>query len=136
MDYDSLLDRGYGLLPESTRVESERFEMPKVKGHMEGNKTIISNFIQIAGIFRRPVEHMLKFILKELAAPGEMKGSLLVLGSKIPAARINEKIQKYAEEYVICKACGKPDTKLIKEDAYLFKRCQACGAKQPVQSKI
>ncbi|MDP2749658.1 MAG: translation initiation factor IF-2 subunit beta [Nanoarchaeota archaeon] len=135
-NYEDLLERGYKTLPESTVVESERFEIPKVRGHLEGNKTIITNFTQMASTFRRPVEHLLKFILKELAAPGDLKGNLLIIGSKIPASRINEKIIKYAEEYVICKECGKPDTKLVKEDEQLFKRCQACGAKQPVQSKI
>ncbi len=136
MDFDNLLDRGYGSLPESTLVKSERFEMPKVKGHIEGNKTVISNFFQIASAFRRPLEHLLKFVLKELATPGEVRGNMLILGSKIPASRINEKIEKYAMEYVLCKECGKPDTKIVKEDEYLFKRCQACGAKQPIQSKI
>lgn len=136
MDYDNLLERGYDELPESTIVESERFEVPKVKGHIQGNKTVISNFSQIAGVFRRPVEHILKFILKELATPGEMRGNLLILGSKIPASRINEKLQEYAEEYVICSECNKPDTKIVREDEYLFKRCLACGAKQKIQQKI
>jgi translation initiation factor 2 beta subunit (eIF-2beta)/eIF-5 len=43
MDYELMLERGKGKLPEI--VEStERFNVPKVTGHLEGNKTVISNF--------------------------------------------------------------------------------------------
>ena len=130
-----MLKRGRSSLPESV-FEKERFEIPKVKGHIEGNKTIISNFKQIAQVLRRPVEHMLKYILRELAAPGDIKGNLLIIGTKMPASRINEKIKQYAYEFVLCHECGKPDTELVKEGEFLFLKCAACGAKKPVKSKI
>lgn len=130
-----MLKRGRGNLPESV-FEKERFEIPKVKGHIEGNKTIISNFKQIAQVLRRSVDHMLKYILRELAAPGEIKGNLLIIGTKMPASRINEKIKQYAYEFVLCQECGKPDTELVKEGEFLFLKCSACGGKKPVKSKI
>ena len=130
-----MLARARDNLPESV-FEKERFEIPKVKGHIEGNKTVISNFKQIAQVLRRPVEHLLKYILRELATPGEMKGNLLIFGSKIPASRINEKIRQYAYEFVLCQACGKPDTEFVKEGDFMFVKCAACGAKTPVKSKI
>lgn len=136
MGYEDLLKRAREQLPESV-FEKERFEIPKVKGHLEGNKTIISNFQQIAQVLRRPEEHLLKYVLKELATPGEIKRSgLLVFGAKIPASRINEKIRQYANEFVLCPDCGKPDTELKKEGAFMFLRCSACGSKNPVKSKI
>ena len=127
-----MLKKGMKELPEVV-VETVRFEIPKVRGHIEGNKTVISNINQVADILRRPKEHILKFLQKELATPGEFKGSLLVFGTKIPASRINEKIEEYIKEYVFCKECGKPDTKLIKEGGFLFVKCQACGAKHTVK---
>ena len=69
---------------------SERFEVPKVKGHVQGNKTIISNFLQIANIIHRDHNHLLKYTLKELAAPGEIRNNLLMIGTKISSGRINE----------------------------------------------
>jgi len=136
MEYEGLLKRARERLPESV-FEKERFEIPKVRGHIEGNKTVISNFVQIAGILRRPVEHLLKFILRELATPGEVKRSgLLVLGSKVAASRINEKIRQYAYTFVLCPDCGKPDTEIKKEGDFSFLKCTACGAKHPVKSKI
>ncbi len=136
MEYEQLLERARQLLPQAV-VERERFEIPKVKGHIEGNKTVISNFAQIASTLRRPIEHLLKFILKELATPGEInKAGLLVLGTKIPASRINDKIKEYAYEFVLCPKDGKPDTDLIKEGDFTYLKCNACGHKQPVKSKI
>jgi len=131
-----LLKRARENLPESV-FEKERFEIPKARGHLEGNKTVISNFIQIASTLRRPVEHLLKFILKELATPGEIKRSgLLVLGAKVPASRINEKIRQYAYEFVLCPECSKPDTEMIREGEFMFLKCTACGNKKPIKSKV
>lgn len=132
MDYKELLKKAKEELPESAK-RIERFEIPKIKGHIEGNKTIISNFFQITAVLGREPEHVLKYILKELAAPGEFKGNLLVIGTKISASRINEKIRKYAHDYVLCRECGKPDTKISKEDRINFMKCMACGAKHSVK---
>ncbi|MFW6225798.1 MAG: translation initiation factor IF-2 subunit beta, partial [bacterium] len=41
--------------------------------------------------------------------------------------------RKYAEEFVLCPECGKPDTELIKEEGITKLHCLACGAKHPVQ---
>ncbi len=133
--YESLLKRGKKALPE-TKQSSERFVIPKVRGHIQGNKTILSNFIQIAQHLGRKPAHMLKYVLKELATPGDIKKQFVLLGTKIPASRVNEKIQKYADAFVVCRECGRPDTKMTKEGNIYFIKCQACGAKYSVYSKI
>ncbi len=135
MDYEKALKRARENLPEAV-FEKERFEIPKVRGHIEGNKTVISNFKQIASALGRPVEHLLKYVLKELATPGDLRPAGLVMGTKVAASRINEKIRQYAHEFVLCPVCGKPDTQLIKEGELLYMKCQACGEKKPVKSKI
>jgi len=136
MEYKELLKNARKQLPKSV-FEKERFEIPKIRGHIQGNKTILSNFLQIADILRRPAEHLLKYILKELATPGEIKksGSVFV-GTKVGASRINEKIRQYANEFVLCAECGKPDTKIEKEDKFTFLKCHACGARHPIKAKI
>ncbi|MEK6967113.1 MAG: translation initiation factor IF-2 subunit beta [Nanoarchaeota archaeon] len=135
MDYESLLERGKKLLPEVVDT-GNRFEMPKVLGHIQGNRTIISNFNQIAGNLRREPAHLLKYLLKELAIPAELKKSGLIVGAKLPASRFNEKIVQYAHDFVICPECKKPDTSLIREDKFTFIKCQVCGAKQPVKVRV
>ena len=135
MDYKQLLKKARENLPEAV-FEKQRFEIPRVKGHIQGNMTVISNFKQIAASLGRQPEHLLKFILKELAAPGGLKPKGLLIGTKVPASKINEKIRQYADEFVLCPECGKPDTKIEKEGPFAYLKCTACGARHPVKSKI
>ena len=127
-----MLKKARSEMPESV-FESERFEIPKVKGHIQGHKTVISNFYAIADCLGRSPEHLLKYILKELATPGTIQNRTLFLGSKVPASRINDKIKQYVHEFVLCRDCGKPDTKIIKEGAFTFMRCMACGSKYNIK---
>lgn len=123
-------------LPEAVFIK-ERFEIPKVLGHIQGNRTVVSNFLQIASALRRDVNHLLKYVLKELATPGEIKKSgALILGTKVSASRVNEKIRLYANEFVLCFECGKPDTTIMKEEGLTYMKCTACGAKNVVKVKI
>ena len=134
-DYETLLERACKKIPKSV-LTKERFEIPKVKGHIEGNKTIISNFNQICDIVRREPNQILKYLQRELASPGSINGPRLILGRKIPSELVNSKIQRYVTEFVICEECKKPDTKLERENKILIKKCMACGARHPVKAKI
>ena len=81
MDYEKLLERAESKIPKKI-LQKERFEIPLVKGHIEGSKTIITNFIQITSVLRREPQHLLKYLLRELAAPGNIDGQRLILGKK------------------------------------------------------
>src|SRR3989344_260202 len=131
-DYITLLKKARSELPESI-MNKDRFEIPNVKGHIQGNNTIISNFLQIAKSLGRETEHFLKFILKELATPGKLDGQRLILGRKISAALINQKVKLYANSYVLCPECGKPDTVIAKEGGISMLKCTACGSTHPVR---
>jgi translation initiation factor 2 subunit 2 len=133
--YEKMLEEAYGKIKQ-VENSSARFETPKAEGRFEGRKTIITNFCQIVSYLRRKPEHFQKFILRELAASGQREGDRLVLNIKVPSAKINQKIEAYVKEFVLCKECGKPDTELIREDRISFVHCLACGAKHSVRSKI
>lgn len=137
MDYEKLLDRAYKEVKQVSK-SGDRFEVPKLEGRFEGRKTILTNFYQIADYLRRNPEHMQKFIIKELATSGQREGDRLVLNLKVPSSRINQKIEQYLKEFVLCKECGKPDTELTKDphSRLTFIHCLACGAKHSVRSKI
>ncbi len=136
MDYEKLLNEAYKKV-KAIDISSGRFEIPKIEGRFEGKKTILTNYFQIASFLRRNPEHFQKFMLKELAVSGQKEGDRLVLNMKIPSTRINQKIEQYVKEFVLCRECGKPDTELIREpqNRIMFIHCLACGAKHPV-SKI
>ena len=53
------------------------------------------------------------------------------MGSK----KIEEKIDNFVERYVLCTECGKPDTRLSKEDRITILQCDACGAHRPIRGK-
>jgi len=134
--YDEMLEKAYKEIPSDLITNKERFEIPRVRGHIEGSKTIISNFFQITKTLNRDPKHLLKFLQRELATPATIQNELLILGSKISAAKINAKIEEYAKLFVICPECGKPDTSLIREKGVLMIKCHACGAKHPVKAKL
>ena len=135
MTYEQLLDEAYKKV-KKVDIASGRFEIPKVEGHFEGKKTILTNFFQIVSHIRREPEHFQKFMLRELAASGHQDGDRLVLNIKVPSTKINQKIEQYVKEFVLCKECGKPDTELKKQDRLTFIHCLACGAKHSVRGKI
>lgn len=128
--YEKLIDSAYKKIKPIEK--SGRFEIIKIQGHLEGSKTILINLQKIASHLRRDLNHLLKFLLKELATSGAIKKNQVVLQRKISSQRINEKIEKYVKEFVLCKECKKPDSELIKEKGITFLHCLACGAKFPV----
>ena len=133
--YEQMLDEAYKNL-KPIQHNGERFESPKIEGHHEGTKTILTNLPSIISYIRRDQDHFIKFLLKELATSGSFKNNRLILQRKITSQKINEKIEDYLNEFVICKQCGKPDTELLREKGFSFIHCLACGAKHSVRSKI
>ena len=136
MEYEKLLEEAYEKVKQVSGKNNGRFETPKIEGYFEGKKTILTNFFQIANHLRRNPEHLQKFLLKELATSGQKDGERLVLNNKVPSTKINQKVEEYVKEFVLCKECKKPDTELVKEDRLTFIHCLACGAKHPVRTKI
>lgn len=135
MDYAAMLSRAKEQLPEDVESQ-ERFEIPKVRGHIQGSQTVVNNWFEIAKTLDRKPEHLLKYVQKELATPGEIIKQSVIFGSKLGASKINEKIQQYADDFVFCKSCGKPETKLSKEAGVIIMTCQACGGRNSVRSRI
>jgi len=133
-DYEAMLKKAQEELPEITHGAS-RFTIENVKGHLEGNKTVIINIRQIAKSLDRDPEHLLKYLLRELAAPGKLIRDRVIFGTKVSAKKINKKIAKYASEFVFCSECSKPETKIEEGKAgIMYLKCQACGAKKPVKT--
>ena len=84
-NYEQLLDEAYKKI-KPIQSTGERFEVPKIEGHLEGSKTILTNIPQIISYIRRNQDHLVKFILKELATAGSMKNNILISISAMCAA--------------------------------------------------
>jgi len=131
-DYDKLLTRVWDNLPEKLR-KHERFEMPEAQIHNEGNTTIIKNFTEIGNRLGRDPKYILKFLLKELAAPGIMEGNRVIIQRRLRAQAVNEKINAYAAEYVLCHECARPDTQITSLEGQKIIKCEACGGWWPLR---
>ena len=130
--YEELLTKAHEELPERG-LGGERFAIENVKGHLEGNKTVLVNLKKIAKDLRREPDHLLKYLLRELATPGKYAGERAIFGTKVAAAIINKKIKKYASEFLYCSECHKPDTSLEEEKEAVYLKCSACGTRKPVK---
>lgn len=133
MSYEDLLNKAYDNLPE-IEESTERLDIPEPEIIIQGRQTIIKNFSQICEALRRDPNHLLKYLTKELATPAGFDGTRATFQSKLYRKLIQNKLDSYVKEYVICKECNRPDTKLIRESRIVFLKCEACGAKSSVKS--
>ncbi|MDR2966894.1 MAG: translation initiation factor IF-2 subunit beta [Methanobacteriaceae archaeon] len=132
-DYESLLSRAIEQLPPEI-FETKRFKVPKIYSVIQGNRTFIQNFKEVAEALNRDPQHVLKFLLRELGTAGNLEGSRAILQGKFTYYLINERIDEYVEKFVICHECNRPDTRIIREDRIFILKCTACGAKAPLKT--
>jgi translation initiation factor 2 subunit 2 len=132
--YENLLKKAYSNITEISE-SSERFTVPEVKAYIEGKTTIIENFAEIADKVRRDTDHIMKYVLGELGTSGKIDGNRAIFNGKFEISLIKTIIKNYVDDYVICSECGKPDTRLVKDERVLILRCDACGGHRPVRKR-
>jgi translation initiation factor 2 subunit 2 len=130
-DYKAMLDRAYKDLPMLTSYV-DRFAVPRADIALQGRKTVIINFKEIADQLRREPDHLLKYLTGEMATLANFDGNRALFQGKHNAESIRGLIEVYAKKYVICPVCGRPDTQLIKEKRLWFLQCEACGARSSI----
>jgi translation initiation factor 2 subunit 2 len=130
-EYNKLLERAYSNLPKSVGT-GERFEIPKIVGIRMGRRTIIQNFGEVSGRLNRDPRHLLKFLSREMATAASLDGARAIFQGRFDVETVTRLLTIYAQRYVICPICNRPDTKMEKEGRYLFLRCEACGARSSI----
>ena len=131
-DYKALLKRARSQIPDYA-FQKDRFELPEIEILIEGNRTIIRNFRELAKAVNREEEFFAKYLLKETGSAGNLEGGRLILQRRINPDLLKSRINDFLREYVICRECGKPDTKIIKEGRVHLLKCMACGAIRPIR---
>ena len=131
--YEDMLKEAEEKLPKETK-EKKRLEIPRPQVLIQGNQTFITNFDEIPTVMRRDPKHFSKFLFRELAMPGHIDGKRLVLQGKVYPKLVEKKLESYVKEFLYCKECNRPDTKLVKEGRIILMVCEACGAKQTVRN--
>lgn len=132
-DYGKLLDRALEQIPKAV-FESSRFQIPEAEVSIIGNRTILRNIRGIASALNREPEHLTKYLLRELGAAGNLEGTQAVFQGKFSKTTVDDRVRRYADEFVLCRECGKPDTRLKRRERVYVLRCEACGARSSVRS--
>jgi len=132
MKYEDLLDTVYEKLPKKA-VNKGRSEIPRFSSMVQGNQTFIKNFSEVAGTLRRDPNHLLKYVVRELATAGNFDGKRGIMNRKFREEHLNAKLDASVAEFIMCKECKKPDTDLITFEGIKYKRCEVCGARSPVR---
>ena len=132
--YEALLHKAYEEVTEPSE-DGERWSYPEPRVSIEGKTTILENFADIFSALRRDSDHLMKFFLGELGTSGKVDGSRVIFNGKFEESLFSPLIKSYVDDYVICSECGKPDTKLYKDDRVLMIKCEACGSHRPVRKR-
>lgn len=132
LNYDHLLQRARKQL-ESINVEHERFVIPELENLIQGKKTLLKNAVQVAKSLKRETQHLLKYFVKETGVPATCDDTKVVLNGIVNSYKVNQIYNKYIDEFVLCKQCKKPETRIITEKGVLLLKCDACGAINPVR---
>lgn len=132
MEYEKMLKKAYEGLPEKS-LTKERFELPEVDSIIQGNKTVIRNFEKIIKIINRDCSHISKFLSKETATAAVPQEDKLILKGKFSSEKLQRIFEDYLKRFVLCKECGKPDTKIKEYKGIKMLKCEACGALFPIK---
>jgi translation initiation factor 2 subunit 2 len=133
-NYRNMLDRAYKEIPE--QVESyERWSVPRPDVRGVGRRTIIMNFKEIADYLGRDPEHLLKFLSGEMATLPRFDGTRAIFQGRFRTDSIRNLLDVYANKYVVCPVCKRPDTQIIRERRLYFLQCEACGARSSIGEK-
>ncbi|MFD1589006.1 translation initiation factor IF-2 subunit beta [Halorientalis brevis] len=131
MDYEDQLDRAMEHTPD-IEGSTDRFDVPDPEVRQEGNVTVYENFQSTTKRLGREDDHVMKFLQSELGTSGHIDESGRArLTGEFGERRVQEALDEYVEEFVICPECGLPDTKFEREQGALLLRCEACGALSP-----
>lgn len=132
-DYGELLKRAHSQLPADV-YKHERFEIPRVRSGNVGMRTYLVNYKEITDAMNRDPLHLLHYLSREMATSGTIDGARAIFQGKFTNDTLNRLIESYANEFVICPICKRPDTKIVKEKRLSFLQCEACGAKSSVKT--
>lgn len=133
-EYQKLLDRALEKIP-AKKSSGERFEPPALRITGTKTRTWITNFKEICDYLGRDPHHVLKFITRELATAAAIEDSRVIFKGRFGNQSISRLLEIYISRYVICPICGRPDTKIVKEDRFMFLDCEACGARSSILTR-
>jgi translation initiation factor 2 subunit 2 len=132
MSFTERLEEVYQKLYQEDNVEQLVLPVPNIE--VTTTNTMWANVKAFLKLINRPPKHFIEFLSYQLNTEVTQKtsslGDGLILIGKQPKKKIVPLIQKYMNEYVVCKYCNSYKSKLKKDDSirkYVF-ICNSCKA--------
>ena len=132
-EYQKLLDRAMEQIPQE-RVQQDRFEIPKPVSSIEGNRTVLYNMKEISDRLKRKRSHISKYLAGELATSGTIDKDRTIFQGKFDNKVLEQLIERYVTDFVLCPVCHKPDTDIVRKDRIYFLLCETCGASSSLRN--
>jgi len=130
--YEELVARLFGMIQKPEEKTTVKIKPPIV--YKEGTtRTAWANFPQICASINRQPEHVLQFVLAEVASTGSVDGNgRLLIRGRFQQKHMEKILRHYIVEYVQCHTCKSLETKLHKENRLLFMKCDTCCSTRSV----
>ncbi len=133
--YDELLERARSQVPpELFEKKQRRLSVPAPSSRIQGSRTILYNLKEISEQLNRELNHLLKFLSKEMATAGTIEGNYAVFQGRFERTVFENLLKQYIQDYLTCPVCKGVDTKISKEGRYHFLLCEACGARSSIKA--
>lgn len=131
LEYEALLEKAYGELPEILK-EYSRFVTPEIVGRIQGKTTVVQNLGEVSKIINRSADMLAKHLIREFGTSGSHDLQHLVMKGQFRQPQVQEKFEEFLRQFVLCPECGRPDTKILREERVSFLKCEACGSRHPL----
>jgi translation initiation factor 5 len=107
--------------------------MPKLACSVrKNNKTYFTNLSDIAKALHRPELEILKWFGYTLGSSVNSKD--FALNGKYDEAELQNYLQQYINDYILCATCNNPETTYSVVDKRIIRKCKACSAESPVHA--
>lgn len=125
MNYDDLLNVLFSTIPKKKKLI---LKPPKINNI--NKRTVWENFLEICDTINRPHDHLLTYLMAELAIEGSVDSQgHLILRGYFTQKQIESIVKKYIRIYVLCKTCGSYETKIEKS----MIQCSVCQCSCPLE---
>mmetsp|Transcript_16450 Transcript_16450/g.57507 ORF Transcript_16450/g.57507 Transcript_16450/m.57507 type:complete len:209 (+) Transcript_16450:92-718(+) len=138
--YDELLGRLYQIIEDKnpTLGTTKKYVMKPPQVVRVGSKKVgWVNFTEICNLMKRPVEHVITFVLVEFGTEGSTtaEGQLTLKGA-YKEKHVESLLRKYIREFVTCEMCKSANTGLDKDQSTRLwtVNCHNCGASRTAAS--
>jgi len=138
--YEELLARLYQIIEDKNPSlgTSKKYVMKPPQVVRVGSKKVgWVNFSEICQIMKRPVDHVMQFVLAEFGTEGSITGDgQFILKGAYKEKHAESLLRKYIKEFVTCEMCKSPNTDLSRDSStrlYVVS-CGNCGASRSATS--